>query len=98
MGEVVPRCGAGSLVKIVVRESLKSQRVKCVRLSTSSQRRVRELSLCPRVRLCEDLLQLKRVMFEELPGSKDRHARRQGAEEAICVSRRGDQAWRIVGP
>jgi hypothetical protein len=24
MGEVVPRCGVGSLVKIVVRESLKS--------------------------------------------------------------------------
>jgi hypothetical protein len=25
MGKVVPRCGAGSLIKIVVRESLKSQ-------------------------------------------------------------------------
>jgi hypothetical protein len=61
MGELVPRCGAGSLVKIVVRESLKSQRVKCVRVGTSSQRRVRESSLCPSACFCEDLLQLKRV-------------------------------------
>jgi hypothetical protein len=98
MGEVVPRCGARSLVKIIVRESLKSQRVMGVRVGTSSQRRVRELSLCPSVRLCEDPLQLKRVTFEELPGSKDRRVRRQGGEEAICVSRRGDQARRIVRP
>jgi hypothetical protein len=98
MGEVVPRCGAGSLVKIVVWESLKSQRVKCVQVSTSSQRRVRESSLCPRVRFCEDPLQLKRITFEELPGSKDRRVRRQDGEKAICVSQGEDQAWRVVGP
>jgi hypothetical protein len=42
-------------------------------------------------------LQLKRVTFEELPGSKDRRERRQGGKVAICVSRRGDQALRVVG-
>jgi hypothetical protein len=35
------------------------------------------------------LWELKCVMFEELPGSKDRHVRRQGGEEArpsVCLS------------
>jgi hypothetical protein len=48
---------------------------------------------CVKVLVCETL-QLKRVTIEELPGSKDRHARRQGGEEAICVSRLRDQARR----
>jgi hypothetical protein len=69
-----------------------------VQVGTLSRRRVRESSFCLGARFCEILLQLKRVMFEELPGSKDRHARRQGGEEAIYVSRRGEQAWRVVGP
>jgi hypothetical protein len=93
----VPRCGAGSLVKIIVRESM-CQGIMDVRVSTSCRRRVHESSLCPSAYFCEDPLQLKRVKFEELPGSKDRRVRRQGGEEAICVSRRGDQAWRVVGP
>jgi hypothetical protein len=93
----MPRCGAWSLVKIVVRESV-SEGVMGVQVCTLSRRRVCESSLCSSACFCEDLLQLKRVTFEELPGSKDRRVRRQGGEEAICVSRRGDQAWRIVGP
>jgi hypothetical protein len=97
MGEVVLRCGARSLVKIVVRESM-CQRVMDVQVRMSSQRQVRESSLCPSACFCEDLLQLKRVMFEELQGSKDQHARRQGGEEAICVSRQKYQAHHIIGP
>jgi hypothetical protein len=69
-----------------------------MRVSTLSRCRVRESSLCPSACFCEDPLQLKRVTFEELPGSKDRRARRQGGGVAICVSRREDQAWHIVGP
>jgi hypothetical protein len=38
MGEVMPRCGVGGLMKIIVQESLKSQIVKCVRVSTLSRR------------------------------------------------------------
>jgi hypothetical protein len=58
MGEVVPRCGAGSLVKIVVRESLKNQvRVSWHVESGSSC----ESSLCPSACFCEDPLQVKRV-------------------------------------
>jgi hypothetical protein len=68
-----------------------------VQVGASCRRRLCESSLCPSARFCEDPLQLKRVTFEELPGSKDRRERRQGGEEAICVSRRGDQAWRVVG-
>jgi hypothetical protein len=60
MGEVVPRCGAGSLIKIVFRESM-CQGVMGVQVSTSSRRRVRESSLCPSACFCEGLLQLKRV-------------------------------------
>jgi hypothetical protein len=69
-----------------------------VRVGTLSRRRVCESSLCPSAYFCEDPLQLKRVMFEELHGSKDRRVRRQGVEVAICVSRREDQTWPIVGP
>jgi hypothetical protein len=61
MGELVPMCSAGSPIKIVVWESLKSRRVKCVQVCTSSQRRVCESSLCPSACFCEDPLQLKRV-------------------------------------
>jgi hypothetical protein len=61
MGKVVPMCGAGSPVKIVVQESLKRQRVMGVQVRTSSQRRVCESLLCPSACFCEDLLQLKRV-------------------------------------
>jgi hypothetical protein len=57
-GEVVPRCGAGSLTKIVIRESMR-QGVMGVQVSTSSRRRVRESSLCPSAHFCEDALQLK---------------------------------------
>jgi hypothetical protein len=97
MGEVVPRCGVGYLIKIIVRESM-CQGVMGVQVRTSSQRRVCESSLYPSTCFYEDLLQLKCVTFEELPGSKDRRVRRQAGEEAICVSRRGDQVRRIVGP
>jgi hypothetical protein len=105
MGEVVPRSGTGSLVKIAVREFRQgrlrrcwmSQRVKCVHVYTCGRRRVRESLLCPSACFCEDPLQLKRVTFDELPGSKDRRERRQGGEVTIFVSRRGDQAWRLVG-
>jgi hypothetical protein len=51
MGEVVPRGGAESLMKIIVRESH----------ACKLARRVRELSLCPSACFCEDPLQLKRV-------------------------------------
>jgi hypothetical protein len=64
MGEEVPRCGIGSLVKIVVRESM-CQGVMGVRVSTSSRRRVRESSLCPSACPCEEKLQLKRVTIEK---------------------------------
>jgi hypothetical protein len=60
MGEVVPRCGAGSLIKIVVRESMG------VQVGTSSRHRVRESSLWPSACLCEDPLQLKQVKVEGL--------------------------------
>jgi hypothetical protein len=73
MGEVVPRCGVGSLTKIIIRESM-CHGVMDVPVSTSCRRRVRESSLCPGARFCEIPLQLKHVMFEELPGSKDRRA------------------------
>jgi hypothetical protein len=61
MGEMVPRCGAGSLVKIVIRESI-CQGVMGVQFGASSRRRVYESSLCPSACFCEDPLQLKRVM------------------------------------
>jgi hypothetical protein len=60
MGEVVPRCGAGSLTEIVVRESM-CQKVMGVQFGTSSRCRVCESSLCPSACFCEDPLQLKRV-------------------------------------
>jgi hypothetical protein len=75
MGEVVPRCGARSLVKIVVRESV-YEGVMGVQVCTLSRCRVCESSLNPSACFCEDLLQLKRVTFEELPGSKDQRVRR----------------------
>ena len=53
--QVEPRCGTGSLVKIVNRG------VKCVHVCTCGRRRVCVSSLCPSARLCEDPLQLKRV-------------------------------------
>jgi hypothetical protein len=59
MGEMVSRCGAESLIKIVVRESM-CQGVMGVQVGTSSRHRVCESSLCPSVYLREDLLQLKR--------------------------------------
>jgi hypothetical protein len=64
MGEVVPRCGAGSLIKIVIRESI-CQGVMDVQFGASSRRRVRESSMCPSACLCEEKLQLKRVTIEE---------------------------------
>jgi hypothetical protein len=60
MREVVPRCGARSLMKIVVWENM-CQGVMGVQVRTSSWRRFYELSLCPSACFCEDLLQLKRV-------------------------------------
>jgi hypothetical protein len=59
MGEVVPRCGAGSPIKIIVRESM-CQGVMGVQVYTSSQRQVRESLLCPSACLCDGALQLKR--------------------------------------
>jgi hypothetical protein len=56
MGEVVPRCGAGSLVKIVVQESI-CQGVMGVQFGASSRRRVRESSMCPSAYPCEEKLQ-----------------------------------------
>jgi hypothetical protein len=56
MGEVVPRCGAGSLMKIIVRESM-CQGVMGVQVCTSCRRQVRESSLCPSACFCEDPLQ-----------------------------------------
>jgi hypothetical protein len=55
MGEVVPRCGAGSPIKIVLRESM-CQGVMGVRVCTSSRRRVRESSMCPSACPCEEKL------------------------------------------
>ena len=63
MGEVVPRCGAGSLMKIIVRESM-CQGVMGVQVGTLSRRRLCESSSCSSARLREDLLQLKRVAIE----------------------------------
>jgi hypothetical protein len=60
MGEVVPRCGAESLMKIIVRETM-CQGVMGVQVRTSCQRRVCESSLCPSACFCEDPLQAKRV-------------------------------------
>jgi hypothetical protein len=53
------RCGAGSLVKIVVRESV-SQEVMDVQASMSSRRRASESSLRPSACHYEDALPLKR--------------------------------------
>jgi hypothetical protein len=53
MGEVVPRCGAKSLMKIIVRESL-CQGVMGVQVSTSSRCRVRESSLCSSACPCDE--------------------------------------------
>jgi hypothetical protein len=60
----VLRCGAGSLIKIILRECM-SQVVMVVRVGTSSRRRDRELSMCPSACPCEEKLQLKRVIIEE---------------------------------
>jgi hypothetical protein len=60
MGEVVPRYGAGSLIKIIVRESM-CQGVMGVQVSTSSRCQVRESSLCPSAHFCEDSLHVKSV-------------------------------------
>jgi hypothetical protein len=65
MGEVVPRCGVGSLMKIIVRESV-CQGFMSVQVCTSCQRRVCESSLCPSACFCEDPLQLKQVKVEGL--------------------------------
>jgi hypothetical protein len=65
MGEVVPRCGVRSLVKIVVEESM-CQGVLGVQVHTSGRRRVRESSLWPSAYLYEDPLQLKQVKVEGL--------------------------------
>jgi hypothetical protein len=54
-GEVVPRSGAGSLIKIVVRKSV-CRGVMSVQVSTSS---LWSLSSCPSACIFEDLLQLK---------------------------------------
>jgi hypothetical protein len=59
MGEVVPRCGAGSLMKIVVQESI-CQGFMGMKVCTSSQRQVRESLLCPSACLRDGALQLKR--------------------------------------
>jgi hypothetical protein len=59
MGEVVPRCGIRCLVKIIVRESLKIQRVKYMRVGTLCRCRVYESSLYSSAHFCEDALQLK---------------------------------------
>jgi hypothetical protein len=64
MGKVVPRCGARSLMKIIVRESI-SQGVMGVRVSTSYRCRVHESLLCPSACLCEEKLQLKCVTVAE---------------------------------
>jgi hypothetical protein len=69
-----------------------------VQVGASCRRRLCESSFCPSARFCEDPLQLKRVTFEEVPGSKDRCERRQGGEVAICVSRQEGQVRRVVGP
>jgi hypothetical protein len=58
MGEEVPRCGAGSLMKIVVRESI-CQRVMGVQFHTSSRRQIRESLLYPSACLYDGALQLK---------------------------------------
>jgi hypothetical protein len=59
MGDVVLRCGVGSLMKIIVWESM-CQGVMGVQVRTSSQRRVCESLLCPSACLYDDELQLKR--------------------------------------
>jgi hypothetical protein len=59
MGEVVPRC-AGSLMKIVIRESM-CQGVMVLRVGMSSRCRVCESSSCPSACFCEYVLQVKRV-------------------------------------
>jgi hypothetical protein len=59
MREVMPRCGARSLMKIVVQESM-CQGVMGVRVRTSSRRQVHESLLCPSACLCDGVLQLKR--------------------------------------
>jgi hypothetical protein len=66
MREVVPRCGARSLMKIIVWESM-CQGIMGVQVRTSSRYRVCESSLCPSACFCEDPLQLKRVTSEGCP-------------------------------
>jgi hypothetical protein len=56
-------------MKIIIRESI-SQGVMGVRVSTSCRCRVRESSLCPSARFCEDPLQLKRVTSRSCPGAR----------------------------
>jgi hypothetical protein len=66
MREVVPRCGARSLMKIIVWESM-CQGIMGVQVRTSSRYRVCESSLCPSACFCEDPLQLKRVTSKGCP-------------------------------
>jgi hypothetical protein len=47
------RGGADTVVKIVVREGLKSQRVYCVRVGALNRRQVRELLLGPSACFCD---------------------------------------------
>jgi hypothetical protein len=58
MGDLVLRCGAGSLMKIIVQKSM-CQGVMGVQVRTSSRRQVRESLLCPSACLCDGALQLK---------------------------------------
>jgi hypothetical protein len=58
MGEEVPRCGAGSLMKIIFWESM-CQGVMGVHVCMLSRRRVCESWLCPSACLCYGALQLK---------------------------------------
>jgi hypothetical protein len=67
MGEVVPRCGAGSLMKIIVRDSL-CQGVMGVQVRTSSWCQVRESLLCPSACLCDGALQLTRGSSSSMRG------------------------------
>jgi hypothetical protein len=91
----VPRCGAGSLVKIVVRKSM-CQGVMVVQVGTSSRRRFYESSLRPSACLCEDLLQLKHVTSKGCPiegviGGEDECEDKVVRWPQICMESRSEE-------
>jgi hypothetical protein len=90
IGEVVPRCGAGSLMKIVVWESM-CQGVMGVQVGTSSQHRVRDSSLWPSACLCEDRCSWSKWRLRDCPWRYHhgrRRCKRASIKSSMCLDER----------